>query len=176
MVVATREPAPRLKRARTDETLLEIVSRDGVAKDDIFLRTENGYENDEIPYKTVLDEAYPRVAKKGRYPVIWLSHVFPDDYKVPLIVSHMRTWANAEPVSSMVQFLSRYALVDHQFESDHPLAEEFRAAEVTSKKEGKRWPVYGLWPEGTHDGLVVTRATWFLSRISASTRNGNHGY
>lgn len=162
--MATRNPAPRLRRARSDGTLLEIVERDGVRESDVFLKTREGVANDEIPYKDALDEAYPRVAKKGRYPVIWLSHTYPDGYKVPLIVSHMRTWANAGPVPSMVQFLANYALIEHGFDTEQPLVEDWRSTEHSAKKAGKRWPVYGVWPEGRHDGLVLTRATWFLAR------------
>lgn len=164
MAVASDKKAERLTRARSDDALLEIVDREDCTERDLLLVTENGHENDEIPLKETLDSAFSDTSKLGRYPVVWVSQEYPDGYKVPLVISHMRTWANAEPVSSMVQFLSRYALIDHLFHHDPPMVDEYRAIEKRSKKKGKKWPVYGIWPEGKHDGLVITRATWFLQR------------
>lgn len=162
--MAVHEKASRLKRARSDETLLDIVDREDASPRDLMLRTDNGQVNSDIPFKPLLDEAFSDTSKKGRYPVIWLSHTFPDGYTVPLVLTHMRTWANATPVNSMVQFLTRYALIEHRFETEEPFVEEYRRTEERSRQDGKRWAAYGVWPEGKHDGLIVTRATWYLQR------------
>lgn len=152
-----------IKWARTTDTLHAMVQREGARPRDIELDTEKAKE---VPWKDELEAAWEMDQRRNRWPFIWVTFEDWNNTTHHLGVTLMRFWASCQPVASMPQFMSRWRVIGHEVGRQVPMAPEWLDTEKKARRFGKKWGVYGLWPKGQGDGVVISNYTWYMAERS----------